>query len=568
MDTTQITILVISIIVGSIFLVALGVIFYIFVISKSKIRKQIKELQRRYSYLNALLIGQDSQYIHRLEIISHTNLLYAQKHEAFSHRFKDLYENDDKYVSSYLKQLNLLLSNNQYRGIKSVIMEARKTLVTYEERATALDKDLYSLIKLEEEARQAILRYKEDYRHIKQIYYDNSTTTDLISNSINKIFIRLDSLFSEYDTNIDSASYDEAKVLIPEIGNILSAVNHVLTVMPDLCALVDDIIPHKIEEVKSHYEDASNKNIPLYHLAFNKTVEDWFESLKGLKNKLLTLHTNSVKAEAEVIEQEIAQMNEKIDKELADKNEFDNNVNGVYADSVELEKKFMKISSILPEITKVYVISEERKLKIESLRGAINRLSSSRNTLDAYIHSNVEQPYSIIMERLKKLTEDYEEAKNDVDEFKTFLDSLKNYAEEAYNLVFVYFYHTKQIESLIRNLSLKVLSDKYSDDINTCYSQLNDIYLTLKVKPIDITALNAKVEQLKSFSSTLFAEVEENCRNARLAESALVYANRDRQQQDVNAQLNELEQAFLAGEYKKVAVNANDLYHKSHAESK
>ena len=69
--------------VGLIFLIIAGTLvvgaglflLYHFVISRNRIKRQVRELEKKYSYLDALLIGQDSQYIHRLEIISRTNLL-------------------------------------------------------------------------------------------------------------------------------------------------------------------------------------------------------------------------------------------------------------------------------------------------------------------------------------------------------------------------------------------------------------------------------------------------------------------------------------------------------------
>ena len=48
-------------------LIVLGVglfLLYHFVISRNRIKHQIRELEKKYSYLDALLIGQDSQYIH------------------------------------------------------------------------------------------------------------------------------------------------------------------------------------------------------------------------------------------------------------------------------------------------------------------------------------------------------------------------------------------------------------------------------------------------------------------------------------------------------------------------
>ena len=110
--------------VGLIFLIIAGVIvlgagfflLYHFVISRNRVKRQIRELEKKYSYLDALLIGQDSQYIHRLEIISRTNLLYVDKHEKFSRRFREIYENDDKFAESMIRQLNALINNKQYKN--------------------------------------------------------------------------------------------------------------------------------------------------------------------------------------------------------------------------------------------------------------------------------------------------------------------------------------------------------------------------------------------------------------------------------------------------------------------
>ena len=61
----------------------LFVLLYLFVFQKNKLRRQIRELDRRFEYLHALLIGQDAQYVKRLEIVSRTNLLYVDTHTRF-----------------------------------------------------------------------------------------------------------------------------------------------------------------------------------------------------------------------------------------------------------------------------------------------------------------------------------------------------------------------------------------------------------------------------------------------------------------------------------------------------
>ena len=113
----------ILLIIAGVLLAGVGLfLLYHFVISRNRIKHQVRELEKKYSYLDALLIGQDSQYIHRLEIISRTNLLYVDKHEKFSRRFKEVYENDDKFAESMIRQLNALINNKQ----KSLIFHQEK----------------------------------------------------------------------------------------------------------------------------------------------------------------------------------------------------------------------------------------------------------------------------------------------------------------------------------------------------------------------------------------------------------------------------------------------------------
>ena len=130
--------MIIGIVGGVVGAIVLGILLYIFVFSKAKIKKQIKEIERKFSYLDALLIGQDSQYIHRLEIISRTNLLYVDKHATFTRRFREIYETDDKFVESLIRQLNSLVANKQYKNIKNTLIEARKALEIFEDKTNHL----------------------------------------------------------------------------------------------------------------------------------------------------------------------------------------------------------------------------------------------------------------------------------------------------------------------------------------------------------------------------------------------------------------------------------------------
>ncbi|MCR5505368.1 MAG: septation ring formation regulator EzrA [Bacilli bacterium] len=556
-------------IVSAVILIALFVLLYIFVFSRNAAKRQIRELEKKYSYLDALLIGQDSQYIHRLEIISHTNLLYVDKYTEFSKRFKEIFDNDDKFAESMIKQLKSLIANNQYKNIKQVIADAKKTIELFEESVNELDRDLYQVIKPEEEARQAILKIKENYRRVKQIFYSNSNDLELVSASFTKVFDKLDQSFTEFEGHIESAEYEEANALLPTIEQVVNALSQALEEMPNLCILVETVVPEKIIALKNEYEEVENQGVPLFNLSFNKRVNKWNNQLANIKERLINLSTEGCQEELEQIQKGVEEIKKELHSEVEDKNIFEKESDELYAKVIRVEKSFLKICSLLPEIKEVYIVEQQQLDNIDTLKENMNKLGDSKRSLDNFIHSGTKQPYSILRQKLAELQNDYDNAKVSLDDFQAYLDSLKNNSEEAYSLVFVYYYRCKQIEATLRDLGMPEFALNYQGQLENCYELLNEIDSTLKVQPINVALINEKVEQLKNLSNNFFEEVENRYREQQLAESAIVYANRDRNHQtDVHQQLSVLEKSFFQGDFVRVYHDANAIFQRNHVEEK
>ncbi len=552
---------------GAIVLGVLLFLLYHFVISRNRIKHQVRELQKKYSYLDALLIGQDSQYIHRLEIISRTNLLYVDKHEKFSRRFKEIYENDDKFAESMLKQLNALINNKQFKNIKTVIGDTKKAMKVFEDKVNALDNDLYTLIKPEEDSRQSILKLKENYRRVKQTFYANSSDLDLVSSSINQVFDKLDQMFVEFETHIESAEYDDAQGLLPTISKVVTALESALSQLPNLCILVNTVIPEKIEDLKKDYDVLEAQGLPLYNLAFQTKLGEWNNDLNIIRTRLTKLQIGNIMESLDALQSEIEEMRELLNNEQNDKNFFETHNEEIYQNVVDLEKSFLKICSLLPELYHTYVVTDERKEKVEALKQTMNSLGTTKQSLDNYVHSSLKQPYSTLKGKLDELNNQYATAKEGMEEFKQYIEFLKTSSEEAYTLVFVYYYRLKQEESLLREIAIPEFSEPYHVRIEDCYDLLNEIDKAIKVQPIAVDEINEKVATLKGSASALFDEIENKFREMQLAESAIVYANRDRNHQDdVHQQLSALEQEFYKGEFVKVYHEANAIFKRMHVE--
>jgi septation ring formation regulator EzrA len=154
------------------------------------------------------------------------------------------------------------------------------------------------------------------------------------------------------------------------------------------------------------------------------------------------------------IENQIAIIKSQLTKEISDKTSFEETCSVLYKKTIELEKAFLKVSSLLPEVRKIYVINETQEANLVSLKTNMDTLGNSKRQLDTFIHSGTRQPYSVLREKLEELNHDYESALQSYKEFRAYLTSLKTSTAEANDLVSVYFYRSKQIETLLKETGL------------------------------------------------------------------------------------------------------------------
>ena len=562
------TLVLIFIIIGAIALITVVVILlYKFVFSRMNAKRAIRDIERRFSYLDALLSGQDAQYVQRLSILASSNLTYVEIYERFRRRFNEIRDIEDKFAEQKIKQVKSLIANGQYKDIKEVINDAKKAVDAFEKSVNTLDSDLYDVIKPEEESRQTILRLKEDYRTVKQTFYVAQGDLTLVGDSFMKTFDKLDKYFGNFEALIDSANYAEANALIEVIAKVVHALREVLAQIPNLCILAETVVPEKINAVTAYYEELEAEKYPLFHLGFKTLRQTWLSQIENAKEQLSNLKTSGVNATFDRIITEIEELRNKLNKEVEDKRVFEEDNVIVYKNVVELEKSFLKICSIHPDIIKIYKVDESQTALLDTLKVNVNKLGISKRNLDVYVHSSTKQPYSVLRNKLENLKADYEVTKNGLENFKAYVDSLRVSAEEAFNMVHAYTYRLKNVEQLLRSIMIPDFSSKYQDTINACYELLNDIYKVINIKPIDITYINAKVEELENLANPLFDEVDNKYRECQLAESAVVFANRDRHHQtDVSQQLSILEQQFFEGDFETVYHSATGIFHRSHVE--
>ncbi|MBQ7250057.1 MAG: hypothetical protein IJS37_01765 [Bacilli bacterium] len=539
---------------GILLLIALIILLNFTLLASIRYKRQVRELSRRFEYLHALLIGQDSQYLRRIEAVSASNLLYVDTHASFSKRFKDIRDNADSSAQTTINGLKDNLSERNYAALKLALPRARQAIDAYEEEVNSLNNDLTNVVKPEEECKQLSLQLKEELRKIKQDYFIKQSDLSLVTASFDEVFTLLDKKFQQFDGLVESAHYDDAKALLPDIEAVIRELGKSLQVLPNICISITTVIPDKMSSLQNRYDEMIRADFPLHHLIVKGNIQDMNTMLDEIIAQVKVFDFRGVEEKLDGIIARIDEYFDLFDKEKEARLVFENECDSVYSFAALVDRKNIRLSNSLADVKKIFVISSDAQSSIDSIGVLINKAGATKRSLDTFVHSGTKQPFSILVEKMNALRDEAEQASNAIDDFDRYLHSLKDDTESAVNEAQIFYAKLHQCEVSLDKMGLPVLEEKYRPTIERCYDLIDIIFDTANTLPIDVSKVNQDVLELHDLGTALVEGLMSDYDACRKAEGAIVYANRERRRfGEVNDILKQAETLYFSGEFARVS---------------
>lgn len=562
-DSALIAIIIVSVLAGIAIIAVLWFVLNKFYFTKRRCKKNLKELQKKYEYLHALLTGQDMQYIQRLEYISRTNLLYVDIHSSYFKRSKEIRDTTDVGFQDILNDLGALLEENKIKEFKKYYKDHYAYIRQYENSVNQLNDDLMLIIKPEEEARDASVALKENLRTLKSKYNLNEDHLQFVALSFEHVFDAIDRNFLQFDELIETANYDDANKLLPKIQQVINQLDKLIDEIPDLVDEYTVRIPKRIEELTDKYKELTEQNKPLAHLDVENKVAYINECVDKGTELIKKLSVGTLKNQAATINGEIDQIFDSFEKEVLASEEYEQKKESVLKTFSSYEQEYIKITHSIDKFRKFYVIDEIHEQALKDLRQQLDVVSRDKRRLDVYIFSIKGSPYSLLIEKVNTLEKGTKEFGDHVDSFRSYLASLKNDSESAASNLKIRYEQLKNAEKVIREWKIDGMSDNYKTRFDDCYNLIDDCYRLLKNVPIDVNAINKVTTDLNEATNNLIKEVEELDNYKERASEQILLANRDRMKfSEVNNLLQQCETLYFSGDFKNAYQSSDSILKK------
>ena len=556
-------IIMIAIIAGAsvLALIGISILLYKTIISRSVLKKQVKEVSATFESEHAILFGEIKNYVDRLKAISDMNITYIDTYKQWQMRFNDVRDSCDSNAQSNVNCLDDALQKKRWAEIKEYMPTAKKQMATYKNDVEKLREDLKNIFKIEVEVSDLSLNKKEDYRRIKAKFYSKQSDLTPVSESMTSLFKIIDSELEEAEGLIENAHYQEAKdIYVSKVDTLVKQIDVLLDVLPATCTELTSVLPDKILSLKERYVTMIKQGYPLNHILSANGIDLMEKSVKEMLMNVKNLNNNGIGKSIDDLHKCIEIYNEKFDQEIAAKKEFDSKNEQINKEENIVHQKYVNLTNNIPQIKGFYLLGSDDNAKLAEIGKSVGDVSSAKTLLDNYVHSSSRQLYTVLVTKMNDLDRLVKKAKEQIEYFENYLQSLKSDAEQAGALIKEQFTKAKEYESQLHLLKVDALTKQYSPRFVSIYSLIDTIYDELCKRPINVVKVNEVVAKLKNESVSLYNELLVTKDNLNNAENAIVRANRYRSDDAANDQLiGQAENMFENCLYKEAYNTSKDI---------
>ena len=515
-----------------------------------RMKSQVSDIYQKFEYLHALLFGQDSQYVKRIEMISRTNLIYGDILLTLGRRFKDIRDNSDSAMQTEVNHIRDLLGDRNYKTLKLELPKVKEELADYEEKVNTLNEDLKQVFAPEEECRAFSLSLKDKLRQTKQDYYVKQTDLSLVASSFEAAFKRLDEVFGRFESLVESGHYEEAKEELKDAPAVINELSRDLIVLPNLCLTIQSVIPDKINSLKERFEMMIEEGYPLHMILGRERIAEMRDELDAITAQVQQFKLSNVQESLDGMIAEIEEYFDAFEREKEARVRFESECDAIYVEDNEVEQKNIRLWNALPEIKKVYVIPSEEQAKVDSIKTLISKASATKRSLDTFIHSGSSQPFTVLVDKMHQLRDEAAEARAAIDAFDSYLMSLKSDSEAAMRAVMEYYDALQSCEVAIRQIAVEPITEEYTPQIDDLFATIDRIYALLYSKPIDVIAVNELVGDLISRGEEVCRKINALSAEMASADASLLIANRYRRDfTNMNLIVQQAEKLYFSGDF-------------------
>ncbi len=545
--------------------IVITIIVFIFIIILIVKNKKIKDLKKHVEKLE----------IEKNSIVNAPVLTELSKVQALvkNERMTDRYNNwndeitllKDKTIpkiTDMILEIDALLEQKQYTIVIKKMTDIEVEIFKSKEKAEFLLEEMHLITSSEARNRDYITKLKSQYREAISKY--NNTIKDYgeIAESIELQKENIEKRFKAFESLLEQSEYDEVERLIDSLDDMIRNITVVIEEVPAIVLMGKTIIPKRINEIRSIYDNMLSDGYQLDYLNIEYNIKEIEKKISDIFDRAKILNVEDSILELKTMNEYFDNVLNDFDTEKRSRKEFEDTSKFVSEKITKLENIMHDLYEQLDDLIKNYDLTNEEIAVLSGINTDLEALHKDYDILDTHLKqhtfaysklnneceilgvraSKIEDRLNYCLETLGTLKDDEKRAREQLREIKLLL---------------------KDCKYRINEYKLPVINNKYFVELDEANMSIREIVKELDRMPININTLNTRVDTSRDLVLKLYNTTNEMIKTAKLAETSIVYGNRYRSSESsVNDGLNIAEKYFFRGDYKRAlesSINAIEI---------
>lgn len=509
-------------------------------------RDKIKELERQRNIVASTPVLLELSKVEPIIKNDKMEEKYNKWHDAFI----SLKENRLTLIDDMLIDLDIYIDKRDYKSCGYSMAKIEIEIYKVREAAEHLLEEIKDITLSEEKYRAIVTKLKTKYRELNKDFQDHKQLYEQMQEPITLQLENIERRFLDFEKVMDNNDYAEVVHIVKALDTMIGHIEIIVKEVPDVLLMANQIIPQRIKEVKTNYDEMIKQGYPLDYLNIDYNLEETRKNVESVLDKVNVLNLEGCMFDLKTMLEYLDSLFIDFEKERLARKVYEE-VESDFSKKIEKTNKLVcDIYEQLDDIKKMYDLGDEDVEIIHNVNKSLVVINDDYKKMLAKVAAK-SSPYTALNKEIEELTVRLSDMEDELDKSLKSLGNMYDDEVRAREQLDEIQEFLKQCKNKMRTYKLPVITDNYFVQLSEANEAICEVIKELEKKPIVIKTLNTRVDTARDLVLKLYNTTNEMIRMAQCAEIAIVYGNRYRDYEEVDTGLDDARNKFFVGDYKK-----------------
>lgn len=509
-------------------------------------RDKIKELEKQRNIVASTPVLLE---LSKVEPIIKNDKM-EEKYNKWQDEFVFIKENRLTLIDDMLIDLDIYIDKRDYKSCGYSMAKIEMEIYKVREAADHLLEEIKDITLSEEKYRAIVTKLKTKYRELNKDFQDHKNLYEQMQEPISLQLENIERRFLDFEKVMDDNDYAEVVHIVKALDTMIEHIEIIVKEVPDVLLMANQIIPKRVKEVKENYDEMIELGFPLDYLNIDYNLEEINKNVEGILDKVNVLNLEGCMFDLKTMLEYLDSLFIDFEKERLARKVYEE-VENDFAKKIEKTNKLVcDVYEQLDDIKKLYDLNDEDVEIIHNVNKSLVVINDDYKKMLSKVAAK-SSPYTMLNKEIEELTIRLSNMEEELDRSLKSLGNMYDDEVRAREQLKEIQEFLKQCKNKMRTYKLPVITDNYFVQLSEANEAIEEVKKELDKKPIVINVLNTRVDTARDLVLKLYNTTNEMVRMAQCAEIAIVYGNRYRDYDEVDAGLDDARVKFFAGDYKK-----------------